>query len=530
MIQTLPQDLEKEKQYFISKYPDLHIPKDVGITEYIMPFLRRNSDSVIFIDGNNHREYTAGQMADSVDKFACQLSRMGYKKGDVVGILMHNVPEYFVAFHGALSLVEEAGKTLGTTNPRCLISQSLFVDKINEIKTVIPVIQDFIIVGDPLPNTITYQSMLENDGIYPRVKIDGFRETAILPFSSGTTGLPKGVMLTHYNMIANALQVQTIETTNFRADEVVLGITPYFHIYGMLFFMLLSPKIGAKAVTMARFEPELYLQLVQKYRVTTSYIAPPVAVMFAKHPLMDKYDVSSLRMLFSGSAPLSATVEKAIAERFNGKIQIKQAYGLTEASPAIFVQHSIFIKPGSSGMLLPNLTLKIVDLESGRLCKVGERGEICVRGPNVMKGYYNNEKATNEMIDQDDFLHTGDVGYVDADGCYYLEDRIKELIKYKGFQVPPAELEGILLQHPSIIDAAVIGIPDEDSGELPKAFVVLRPNHTLTETEVCEYLKPQVAYYKQLRGGVTFIEAIPKTASGKILRRDLRLISTTKHS
>jgi len=246
-----------------------------------------------------------------------------------------------------------------------------------------------------------------------------------------------------------------------------------------------------------------------------------VALALAKHPLVSKYDLSSVIEILCGAAPLGSDLENALRERLK-HINVKQAYGMTELSPVSHMVHGKSTPAGSVGFLVPAMDAKIVDIVTGETLPADKEGEICVRGPNVMKGYLNKPEATSQMIDDDGFLHTGDVGYVDDKNYYYIVDRVKELIKYKAYQVPPAELEGLLLSHPKIADAAVIGIPDEEAGELPKAFIVLKPEQQLSANEIIEFIEKKVAPYKRLRGGAEFINAIPKSPSGKILRRLLR--------
>ncbi|HEX5096196.1 MAG TPA: AMP-binding protein, partial [Acidimicrobiia bacterium] len=254
-------------------------------------------------------------------------------------------------------------------------------------------------------------------------------------------------------------------------------------------------------------------------KITRSFIAPPVAVALAKHPIVDNYDLSSLEQIFSGAAPLSAELALEVGKRLG--CEVVQGYGMTELSPVSHLTPKGQFKPGSVGVTAPNTETMIVDPATQGPLGIDADGEVWVRGPQVMAGYLNNPKATADTIDRDGWLHTGDIGHIDEDGHLYIVDRLKELIKYKGFQVAPAELEALLLTHPSVADAAVIGRPDEACGEIPIAFVVLKPDQTCTEDDIKTFVAGQVATYKQLRE-VHFIDAVPKSASGKILRRVLR--------
>ena len=324
-------------------------------------------------------------------------------------------------------------------------------------------------------------------------------------------------MLTHYNMVANLSQILGVEAT--AKTEVLMGILPFYHIYGMTAIMCNTLRAGATVVTMPRFELEQFLDLIQKHKITTAYLVPPLVLALAKHPVVDRYDLSTLDDIMSGAAPLPESVATTCATRNN--VVVRQAYGLTETSPATHINpKDREIKVASVGTALPNTEYRIVDLSSRKDAVQGDLGEVWIRGPQVMKGYLNNPSATEDMIDDENWLHSGDIGKADDDGYLYVVDRVKELIKYKGLQVAPAELEGIIQSHPAVADVAVIPSPDEEAGEIPKAFVVVKPDATLTADEVIAYVAERVSPQKKVRK-VEFIDAIPKVSSGKILRRQL---------
>jgi acyl-CoA synthetase (AMP-forming)/AMP-acid ligase II len=278
-------------------------------------------------------------------------------------------------------------------------------------------------------------------------------------------------------------------------------------------------RTGATIVTMPRFDLEQFLSIHQEYGVTRSFVAPPIVVAMAKHPLVDSYDMSKLEQVFSGAAPLSAELALEAGKRLG--CEVVQGYGMTEMSPVSHLTPVGQFKPGSVGVTAPNTEMRIVDPLSGEDLGLDADGEIWVRGPQVMLGYLNNAQATASTLDADGWLHTGDIGHVDEDGHVFVVDRLKELIKYKGFQVPPAELEAVLLTHPDVADAAVVGLPDEEAGEIPVAYVVRRAGSEATAEQIMEFVAGQVAHYKQVRR-LEFIDAVPKSASGKILRRELR--------
>jgi acyl-CoA synthetase (AMP-forming)/AMP-acid ligase II len=345
----------------------------------------------------------------------------------------------------------------------------------------------------------------------PLVQIDPAADVVAMPYSSGTTGLQKGVMLTHRNLVANLAQIDAAEVPELRA---FLGVLPFFHIYGLVVVMNFGLLRGATVVTLPKFDLEAVLRVLQDWPITLAHVVPPVVVALAKHPVVDRYDLSGVKWLFSGAAPLGAELTEAVEARLS--LRVRQGYGMTEASPATHYTPPGSERPGKAGVLIPSTECRIVDPETGADVSAGECGEVWVRGPQVMKGYLNNPEATARTVGADGWLHTGDMGVVDDEGYLQVVDRLKELIKVKGFQVAPAELEALLLKHPAIADAAVIPVADAECGEVPKAFVVGRDG--LTAEEVASFVEARVSYYKRIRH-VVFVEQIPRSPSGKILRR-----------
>jgi acyl-CoA synthetase (AMP-forming)/AMP-acid ligase II len=372
-------------------------------------------------------------------------------------------------------------------------------------------VEEIFVYGEA-DDATPFAALLQAGGKPPAVAIHPAEDVVALPYSSGTTGLPKGVMLTHRNLVANICQ--TLAHQRVREDDRVIAVTPFFHIYGLVVLMNMPLSRGATVVTMPRFDLPEYLRVLQQYRITRAWVAPPTVLALAKQPLVDEFDLSSLEFMLSGAAPLSAELEVACGQRLG--CRMLQGYGLTETSPTT---HSVpddlaGQMPGSIGPPVPNTECRIVDIVSGLEAPIAEPGELCIRGPQVMKGYLDDPDATARTIDPDGWLHTGDIAQVDEHGSVRIVDRVKELIKYKGYQIAPAELEGLLLTHPAIADAAVIGL----AGEVPKAFVV--PRGTLTPQEVSAFVAERVAPYKKVRA-VELIDEIPKTPSGKVLRRVL---------
>ena len=372
-----------------------------------------------------------------------------------------------------------------------------------------------------------FTSLGEKTGLsrHGRVKVNNpAKELAFLAYSSGTTGLPKGVMLTHRNMVSNILML-TAARSSITSEDRLMAFLPFYHIYGLTGLLHQSLYRGLTCIVMEKFDLEQFCKLVQQHKITYSYVVPPVILGLSKHPIVDKYDLSSLKVMTSAAAPLTKELVHAAYKRLG--IPITQAYGLSETSPSTHVQPEELWEStvGSVGRLLSNQTAKYVSVNEKEV-PVGEVGELWVKGPNVFAGYWKNEKATANALTSDGYFKTGDIGYQDKDGNFYITDRIKELIKYKGFQVPPAELEGLLLSHDKVNDVAVLGVQRDDlATEVPIAYVVPRPGTSAgpqLEKEIGDSVASKVANHKKLRGGVRFIDQIPKSAAGKILRRVLK--------
>jgi len=373
------------------------------------------------------------------------------------------------------------------------------------------------------------------------VKFTGKRvhQTALMCYSSGTTGLAKGVETSHYNLVSLITMGKCTIPSPGPRPHVALCVLPMYHIFSIALNGVSFPTYGIPVVIHSGpFSPDAFCANIAKYQITTSFVVPPILLAMAKHPAPTKYDMTSLFSLVSGAAPLSDSLSNAVVARMKGlgaNISVVQGYGLTETSPTVFflTEPESITKMGSVGRMIPNIHIRLVVDGPGEVdAKDGEPGEIWVRGPSIMKGYLNNPKANAEVLTKDGFFKTGDIAIRDSDGFYRIVDRKKELIKYKGFQVPPAELEAVLITHPEIADAAVIGVySNEQETELPRAYVAHAKGlaHFKTpaekeafEKQIVEWIASRVAKHKQLRGGVSVIDVVPKSAAGKILRRQLR--------
>ncbi len=513
-----------------SPYPDVAIPA-LSFTDYVYQRAAELAEKPALIDGPSGRTLSYGQTIGAIRQVATTLAGRGFGKGDVFAIYSPNVPEYAVAFHAVAMLggivttanplytSHELAHQLQDANAQYLLTVPPFLDNAKAAAKAAG-IKEIFVFGEAAGAT-PFATLLQSDGDVPTVSIDP-DDVVALPYSSGTTGLPKGVMLTHRNLVANVAQLANMpdDDCTVRASDVLMGILPFYHIYGMIVVMNYALRVGATVVTMPRFDMEQFLSLIAAHKISYANLVPPIVLGLAKHPLVDRYDLSSLRTIVSGAAPLGADLESACSTRLN--CLVTQGYGMTEASPVThFRLHAGgTAKAGSIGPAIPGTECKLVDVVSGAALSPHQEGELWVRGPQVMKGYLNNPTATRNTVDADGWLHTGDIGHVDEDGHFYIVDRLKELIKYKGMQVAPAEIEAALLTHPAIADAAVIGKADEEAGEVPKAFIVLKAGEEVTADAIMAYIAERVAPHKRVRA-VAIIDQIPKSASGKILRRIL---------
>jgi 4-coumarate--CoA ligase len=508
--------------------PDLAIP-DVAITPYVFERAPEHRDRIAFVDGPTGRCVTYGALVDTIPRVAAGFADRGIGHGDVVGIMAPNLPEYAMVFHGAVTAggltttinpaygAEEIRYQLNDAGAQLLVTVGPCLDVAREAIEGTGV-REILVIGDAPEgdDRIAPFAPLLDEPPVEAAAVDG-DDLAVLPYSSGTTGLPKGVMLSHANLVGNLAQTEA--HIPFADDEVFIACLPFFHIYGMQIIMNTGLRIGATLITMPRFDLEQFLALAQERRATRLWVVPPIVLALARHPMVDDYDLSSVRTVLSGAAPLSPELAAEAAARIGAPVV--QGYGMTELSPLSHATPWGEERPGTVGLLVPSCEARVVDAETGADLGVDEDGELWIRGPNVMKGYLNNAEATAATIDGEGWLHTGDIGHVDADGYWFIVDRVKELIKVKGFQVPPAELEALLLTHPAVADVAVIGVPDEEAGERPKAFVVLKPGVEASANDLQEFVAEHVAHYKRL-SEVAFVDAIPKSPSGKILRRLLR--------
>ena len=516
------------------KRPSLQYP-----TTPVFDFLRKTSGripgKVAIIDPAGGRELTFSQIDQESDILAEIFLRWGMKKGDRISFFMPNGWEYFVGFYAAMKV----GAVVSPMNPtyrerevkhqvndaesRILIVHSHLCAGLRGVLQELPTLEKVILTrgtGTGAENVFDLADLLgETSGpsSIARPIIDAKEDLAALPYSSGTAGLNKGVMISHFNLVCNTLQ--SMHAAEAREEDVFISFLPFNHIYGLTYFLCGAIYLGARQVIMARFDAEECLRLIEKYRVSVLFCVQPALLAFLNLARADRYDFSSLRVIWVGAAPLAPAISRAVQEKFH--VPLARHYGLTEASPTTHANPLARIKDGSVGIAVSDCQDRIMDWETGRTkMPVGEPGELAVRGPNIFRGYWKHPEE-DKLALRNGWLYTGDIARMDEDGYVYILDRKKEMIKYRGYQIAPAELEGVLMEHPAVQDCAVVGISNQASGEIPKAFIVLREGMTAGPDELMAFVAERVAPYKKIRE-VAFIPEIPKNFSGKILRRVLK--------
>lgn len=548
-------------------YPSSPVYKLIDFTA------ERSPDRLAIIFGG--MELTYGELKNLCDRFAAALAFLGVRKGDRVAIHLPNCPQFAIAYYGALKVgavftpvspLLSPGEILHQLNDsgaRVIISLDLLypgaADSVKEsgvehiITTSIadcynPIIQPLKPLGKiPVEGTLDMAVLLaENQPESPDVEIDVESDLAHLAYTGGTTGVSKGVMLTHRNVLANALQfglwfsggqIQEHEDGSYdlvfppgvdpvrdriaaRDRETTLVVVPWFHAMGTVGYLNNPVASGSTMVVFPRFDPVEYITAIGKYKATSLGGAPQLYMPLTALPDFSDYDLSSVKIAASGAAPLPVPILERLKQSFSGLVI--EAYGLTECTMGACSNPPVKgkTKPGSVGLPVFDTEVKIVDAATGDDLSIGEEGEICIKGPQVMKGYWNRPEATAEVM-KDGWLLTGDIGRIDEDGFLFITDRKKDLILYKGYNVYPRELEEVLYEHPGVETAAVVGKKDDAAGELPVAFVQMHQGQSVPEEELAEFVNSRVAAYKKIRR-VVFIEAMPVSGAGKILKRELR--------
>ncbi|MGM8366361.1 long-chain-fatty-acid--CoA ligase [Virgibacillus sp. W0181] len=513
----------------------------------------RNKPALYFMG----KTLSFSEILSQAKKLATYLQALGLEKDDRVAIMLPNCPQAVIGYYGTLM----AGGIVVQTNPlytereleyqltdsgsKYIICLDILLPRITNVKdsthlehVIVTGIKDYL----PFPKNIIYPfiqkrqynmvvkveendqthawlSLLQNSTEdYTKMEVNPCTDIALLQYTGGTTGLPKGAMLTHYNLVANVQMCQSWLYKTVEGKEVILGVLPFFHVYGMTTVMNLSIMSGGKMVLLPKFEPEQVLKMIHKQNVTLFPGAPTIYISLLNHPDLQKYDLSSVEACISGSAPLPVEIQEQFEEVTGGRLV--EGYGLTETSP---VTHANFLWSkrisGSIGVPWPDTDAKIVKPGTLEEVTVGEVGEVAIHGPQVMKGYWNNEKDTTAVL-KEGWLLTGDMGRMDEDGYFYIVDRKSDMIIAGGYNIYPREVEEVLYEHEGIQEASVAGVPDSYRGETVMAFIVLKAGYKLTESELNTYCRQHLAAYKAPRI-YDFRDELPKTAVGKILRREL---------
>jgi 4-coumarate--CoA ligase len=525
-----------------SPYPSVEVPNVDLWSLWLGQQASYPEDHPLFVEGETGRSYSLAQIREASVALGRGLKhQLKWAKGDVLAFFTANnvdVPVVNLGLHWAGGVaspanptytVDELARQLKDSGARALITHRDFLPTATQAAAAVGLPEaNILLLGAERDARFRHWTDItaKDAWIQPKkTPVDPQKDLAFLVYSSGTTGLPKGVMLTHSNIVANSRQFLRHDAKFLNWDmDAQLGVLPFFHIYGLSVVVNMTLATGAKCVVMAKFDLPKACQLIQDHSISFLYVPPPIVLALGKEPIVDKYDLSSLRFINSGAAPLSKHLVEAVWNRL--RIGVKQGYGLSETSPTTHAQQidEFWKYQGSVGRLVANMQAKLVDAD-GKEVPRGEAGEILLKGPNVFGGYWRRPELNKDAFTEDGWYRTGDVGYADRKGNFYITDRIKELIKYKGFQVPPAELEEILVGREDVADACVIGVYDEDrASEVPRAYVVLKEGVAESDalaTELVEYVASKVAPPKRLRGGLRFSKEIPKSASGKILRRVL---------
>ena len=499
-----------------SHAPDIEIAA-VTLSQLVAAAVGRFGDHQAVVEADTGRSLTYTELGVEIGRVAAGFRSRGMRSGDVVAIVAPNSIDWLVAGLGVIT----AGGAVTGANPAYVVEELAHQLRDSEARWVLAGEASIGLVTAAAAEAGSVDEVMAL-GEVPRSEVGGSPEpvdldaVCALPYSSGTTGRSKGVRLTHRTLVANVSQVAAVAPVG--EGDRVLAFLPLFHIMGFAVVALGALVKGATLVTLPAFEPEPFLDAISRYRVTNFFVVPPIANFLVSHPLVDEYDLSSVSTIGCGAAPLGVATEDALRARIG--CAMAQGYGMTESSGCI--SYPAFADPaasGSSGGLLPNTEALVVDPETGARLGVGATGELWFRGPQVFAGYLNNAEATAETIDSEGWVHTGDIGHFDASGYLHITDRLKELIKVKGFQVAPAELEALLASHPDVLDAAVIGRPDERSGERPVAYVVGGPD--ADPAALIAWAAERTSAHKHL-AEVVLVESIARNPSGKILRRTLR--------
>ncbi len=521
------------------KRPSLQYPS-FPVYELLRKTAKRLPAKQAVIDPHGEKVLTFADMDRDSDTLAQVFLEWGVQKGDRISFFMPNRWEYFVGFYAALkagAIVSPMNPTIGErevyyqlndAESRILLTHSGLFPVLERVLPELPSLEKIILLRGPGKErgadgkrTFALADLLARRSPASPLRIPPIhpqKDLAALPYSSGTAGLNKGVMISHFNLVANSLQ--SMRACEVREDDVFISFLPFNHIYGLTYFLCGAIDFGVRQVLMPRFEVEECLRLIERHRVSVVFSVQPALLAFLNYPGLKKFDLSSLRFIWVGAAPLAPAISREVRKRLG--VPVARHYGLSEASPTTHVNPPGRIKENSVGIAVSDCEDRVMDQDTGKVeLPPGEPGELALRGPNVFQGYWKHPED-DKLALRDGWLYTGDIARMDEEGYVYILDRKKEMIRYRKYQIAPAELEALLMEHPAVKDCAVVGIPEESSGEIPKAFIVRREGKKVDAEAIMAFVAERVPPYKRIRQ-VSFIREIPKNFSGKVLRRILKV-------
>ncbi|CAG9788381.1 unnamed protein product [Diatraea saccharalis] len=534
-----------------SPWGDIQVNNET-LTDHVFSDLELWADQPSLTCGISGRSYDYGMMRMMIERCASALlAALSLTPGERIGLILPNIPEFAVLIHGAmraglvvtfanpLYTADEMKRQFSDCHVKAIATIEMFMPVAEEVSKALKDYKGTIWVGgddDKTKGIFGLRSLLmaDHSADLPNLNAD---DVCLIPYSSGTTGMPKGVMLTHKNLVSNLKQVHCPKVMKYGGEkgkgDVILTVPPFFHIYGFNGILNYNLKLGYHIVSMPKFTPDDYIKCLVQYKPTTLFVVPSLLAFLGTHPMVTKDHLQSVETIMVGAAPTTDSIlEKFLlkCQKTKDEVRLLQGYGMTESSPVSLMTPYEYPhgKVGSVGQLVCSTQGRVVSLTDGRALPPHQSGELWIRGPQIMKGYWNNEAATKETLDSEGWLHTGDVAYYDEDHYFYIVDRTKELIKVKGNQVSPTEIESIIMEMPEVADVAVVGMPDHLAGELPKAFVVQKPRGQLTEKQVYDFVAQKLTKYKHLDGGVAFLDAIPRNVAGKIMRNELKVLGRKK--